>query len=129
MDKQQLITKILTEVKDPTLRDRLLAQVAEAEPAQPSRVLAELSSLGIDPEAARNLAGFHFKTQIIIGYLVGGLFFVGGGLVALANLFAGSLAGALFPGFFAAMGAYALAATRRLARLKKIPVQPQDKET
>ncbi|GAB6068872.1 hypothetical protein JCM13664_21930 [Methylothermus subterraneus] len=65
--------------------------------------------------------GFHLKTGVFVGYLVGGLFFLGGGIIALLNLFAGSIAGALFPGFFAAMGAYALASTRRLARLKKLP--------
>jgi hypothetical protein len=56
---------------------------------------------------------------IFIGYLASGLFFIGGGLIALVNLLSGSIAGALFPGFFAAMGAYGLASTRKLSRLKK----------
>lgn len=121
MDKNHLIATILTEVKDPALRDKLLAQVAQENdaPEGKSIVLGELEKLGIDSGAAQELAGFHLKAGVFVGYLVGGLFFLGGGIIALLNLFAGSIAGALFPGFFAAMGAYALASTRRLARLKK----------
>ena len=122
MDKNQLIATILTEVKDPALRDKLLAQVAtESDPARGSFVLGELEKLGIDPQAARGLARFHLQAGVVVGYLVGGLFLVGGGVIALLNLFAGSIAGTLFPGFFAAMGAYGIAYTRRLARLKKTP--------
>lgn len=123
MDKSQLTATILTEVKDPALRERLLAQLAaegERKDSSSSVVLSDLSKLGVNVEAAKDLAGFHLKAGVIVGYLVGGLFFVGGGLVALLNLFGGgSLATALFAGFFAAMGAYGLASTRKLARLKK----------
>lgn len=121
MEKDRLIATILTEVKDPALRDKLLAQVAQGSdaPEQKSIVLGELEKLGIDPSAAKDLAGFHLKAGVVVGYLVGGLFFLGGGLVALLNLFAGNIAAALFPGFFAAMGLYGLATTRRLARLKR----------
>ena len=47
MDKSQLIATILSEVKDPALRERLLRQVAEEEKTSdhsPSIVLSELQS-------------------------------------------------------------------------------------
>ncbi len=121
MEKSQLIATILSEVEDPALRERLLRQVAEEEKGDkdsPSIVLSELQKLGIDPDAAKSLAGFHLTAGVVVGYLVGGLFFVGGGLIALVNLVAGEFLGALLPAFFAAMGAYALASTRKLSRLK-----------
>jgi hypothetical protein len=121
MDKSQLIATILSEVKDPALRERLLRQVAEEEKTSdhsPSIVLSELQKLGIDPDAAKSLAGFHLTAGVVVGYLVGGLFFVGGTIITLAQLFGGNLFTALFAGFFAAMGVYALASTRKLSRLK-----------
>lgn len=59
MDKNRLISTILNEIKDPALRDKLLAQVAEAEstPGTDSFVLNELDRLGIDSEAAKDLLG------------------------------------------------------------------------
>lgn len=131
MDKSQLIATILAEVKDPILRDKLLAQVVDAsnQSAGQSLLLSELEKLGVNPQAAKDLVGFQLKTGIFIGHLIGGLFLLGGGFVALVNLLAGNLAVTIFAGFFAAAGACALASARRLARLnKKVSLQPKERE-
>lgn len=122
MDKQQLVETILTEVKDPVVREKLLAQLAaagEGKDSSSSMVLRELDKLGIDAGAAQGLAGLYLKANVVAGYLVGGLFFVGGGLVTLTNLLAGRIETALFAGVFAAAGLFVLMFTRKLARLKK----------
>lgn len=120
--KTQLVETILTEVKDPAVREKLLAQLAtggEGKEESSSIVLRELDKLGIDTKAAKGLARLWLKAYVFAGYLVGGLFFVGGGLVAVANLLAANVATALFAGVFAALGFYALVFTRKLARLIK----------
>lgn len=110
-----MIATILNEVKDPALRDKLLAQVAsegEKKDAEPSLVFSELSKLGINPQAAKDLVGFEINVRVFFGYLFGVLFLVGG-LAMLLN------DGGLFGLMFTAAGVYALVYTHKLARLKK----------
>jgi hypothetical protein len=96
------------------LRDKLLALVAsegEKKDAEPSLVFSELSKLGINPQAAKDLVGFEIGVHVFFGYLFGVLFLVGG----LAMLPSGGLFGVMF----AAGAVYLLAYTHKLARLKK----------
>lgn len=120
MNKEELIAKIMTEVSDEELRDKLLASVAgggsEASSGD-SVVLKELEKLGINPNAVKEAIGFQLKAGVVIGYFVGGLFLIGGGLIAALNIVGGNVVGAVFPGFFALAGWFAIASTRKMARL------------
>lgn len=50
MEKSRLIATILSEVKAPALRERLLRQIAEEkDPGSSSLILSELEKLGTDP--------------------------------------------------------------------------------
>lgn len=120
MSKEELIAKIMTDVSDENLRNKLLASVAEGGPKGGSResiVLNELEKLGINPNAAKDVFSFQFKVGVVVGYLLGGLFLIGGGLIALMNMIGGNIGGAIFGGIFALAGWYGLISTRKMAKL------------
>lgn len=122
MDKTELIRRVMAEVQDPALREALLREIVEKskpDAAGSSLIVRELDALGVNVEGVKDYSRFHLKAARVVGYLVGGLFAFGGGAIALLNLISGSIGGALFPGFFAAMGIYALISTRKLGRIVK----------
>lgn len=121
MSKKDLIERIMNEVKDEELRDKLLAEViSDTRSANDdSIILSELEKLGLDAEAAKQYTKSNIKISIITSYIVGGIFFVGGSLVTIGMVASGNFLVALFPGFFAAMGWYAISNGRKLSRIVK----------
>lgn len=100
--KDELINKIITEVKDDKLRNELLREVTKTDSS--SGLSDTLSQLGIDPDGARAYTGFQLKSGIVIGYILGAVFSVGGLLEAITMAMTSSPTTALFPAFFAFVG-------------------------
>jgi hypothetical protein len=122
MDKSQLISTIMNEVKDPELRERLLKEVIVNENKDGSIIYGELEKLGINVDAAKDLGKFYISVQKFVSYIVGGLFFIGGVFFLISNIIYGTtLIGLIFPAIFAFMGLYAIIATRKISKVIQKP--------
>jgi len=119
MDKQELIKKVMDEVKDENLRNELLKQIVNNKNENDSLILNELSKIGINPSGAKDYVGFQMKAGIIVGYVVSSLFLFGGGLVALALFATGEFFGGAFASIFAIIGLFSFISTRKMSRAVK----------
>jgi len=91
-NKSKLIEQIMTEVKDPELRDKLLNSVADAKNTNGSApkkndslILNELEQFGFDKEATKG----YVKTQIKLTLIMGWILVIIVGLIGLAITIAG----------------------------------------
>lgn len=116
MDKQELIKKIIEDVKDEKLKNELLKQVVNAGDND-SLILKELSRIGFNPEGTKEYVGFQMKIGIIVGYIVASLFMFGGGLFALGSLLQGEFGSALFASIFGIFGLMAFINTNKMRRM------------
>lgn len=111
-NQQDLIRQIMQNVKDEKLRDDLLRKVAGSDSGQNSAILDELEKLGLNKAGVKELATFQVKSQIVIGYLIGGLFTIGGAAATvwqLTNQYnEAGMFGPWFPALFCAAGMYSL---------------------
>ncbi len=118
---KELIEKIMTEVKDEETRDKLLKAVADESNAKnnDSTIMNELEKMGINTGAAKKFTKSTMIILIITGYLVGGLFFIGGSLVMLVMAKNQQYGNAFFASICAAMGCLSIYRTIKLSRVLK----------
>ena len=91
MNKTAMIEKIMSEVSDKTTRDKLLAAIADDtdKSSNDSLIMAELSRLGVNTEAARDYVRFNYKLEVVLTYVVSIGCLVIGGLGLLGGLVTG----------------------------------------
>jgi hypothetical protein len=89
MDKQKLIERIMTEVKDTELRDELLMAVTKEDhkDSTDSVIIRELERLGFNPQGSREFIMFNAKFEAYAG-IVGSAIFMIIGIVMLVTPFA-----------------------------------------
>ena len=66
---KDLIEKIMTEVRDPRLRDKLLREVVSRNSSEESIILNEANKLGFNPAGVKELTGWSLNAQIRSGYI------------------------------------------------------------
>lgn len=122
-DQQDLIRQIMENVKDEKLRDDLLRKIAGSGTAPSSAILDELEKLGLNKKGVKELATFQIASQIVTGYIVGGLFTIGGAAATVWQLTnhynEAGMFGPWFPALFCAAGVYSLVWNYKYSRAFK----------
>jgi hypothetical protein len=116
--KDELINKIISEVKDEKLRNELLREVTKTDSS--SGLGDTLSQLGIDPAGAKAYTGFQLKAGIVVSYFIGTLFTIGGliGVIVIANM--STPIAALFPAIFMIAGIFSIISANKMRNAIKV---------
>jgi len=113
MEKEKLIKKIMEEVKDPILRDKLLAEIVSENDVGNSLIAKELDAFGFKPDKAREFVQWEFRVGIVIGYILATFFAVAGICIMLYGLIVVNGFALLFGGIWTLVGTLGFIGNRK----------------
>ena len=119
MNKGMLIQKIMDEVRDTKLRDKLLAEAVADNEMMDSLIADELNKFGFKPEKVRDLVQWQFNVGIIVGYIVAAGFGLAGYVILCFALLKGDGAIILFGAALAIIGTLSFISNRKLHNTRK----------
>jgi hypothetical protein len=119
LNKGMLIQKIMDEVRDTKLRDKLLAEAVADNEMMDSLIADELNKFGFKPEKVRDLVQWQFNVGIFVGYIVAAGFGLAGYVILFFALLKGDGAIILFGAALAIIGTLSFISNRKLHNTRK----------